>query len=337
VRNDGWSGVEDPEKRNLPDLITQTALFLDHGEGNYYAIADEIEIVEAGRIGVISLDCVSVGHFWSVLGARRNRELFQVLENFHNAATPVEVRNRRELLRALLRVETEDLLEWIRSRCAVLLFFHPDRLNAVAQQLPPGEWRRIHITPYGEPSMLTVPKSADEIVTVATRDLHDDEAVAVTVDWVDDVTPMERNYLAEIFSLNHLPDLPLDGGTTPVIPSPAAPIILSNGGFSIDGDRDFWEGRGEQSIRVMDEQISPYPYPGKAFCRPTKTEFDVTCNNKWGGDCECTVVLRNRDGHAFVISIEGEQLIATIDRHKEVHSLYGKQKYAQTPMVQSMR
>jgi hypothetical protein len=337
VRNDGWSGVEDPEKRNLPDLIAQTAMFLDHGEGNYYAIADEIDLVQAGRIGVISLDCVSVGHFWRVLSARPNRELFQVLENFHNAATPVEVNNRRELLRALLRVETEDLLEWIRSRCAVLLFFRSDRLDAVARQLPAGEWRRIHITPNGEPSLLTVPKSADEIVTVATRDLLDDEAVAVTVDWVDEISAMERNYLTEIFSLNHLPDRPLDGGTTPVIPPPAAPIILSNGGFSIDGDRDFWEGRGEHSIRVMDEQISPYPYPGKAFCRPTKTELDVTCNNKWGREGECSVVLRNLDGHAFVISLEGEQLIATIDRHNEAGSLYRKQRFVETPMVQSMR
>jgi hypothetical protein len=336
VWQDGWSGVDDPEKRNLPDLITQTAVFLDHGEKNYYAIPDDIEIVEAGRICVLTLDCVSVRHFWDVLS--RNRGLFQVLENSHNATTPVEVSNRRELLRALLRIETEDLVEWIRSRCAVLVFFRPDRQADLEAQFPPGEWQRIEIIPEGEPSILTIPKSADEIVTVATRDLHDDEAVAVTVGWFGEVSLKERSYLQEIFSLNHLPDKPFNSSETPLIPPPAAPIILAEGAFSIDGNEEFWRGKGSDAITIMDEQISPYPYEGMAFCRPTKTEFQVTCRNRNGRPGNCTVHLHDREGHAFVISILGGRLIASIDRGIEVTSPYKSGIAVEAPAVaQSMR
>ncbi|MDP9191406.1 MAG: hypothetical protein M3P06_06870 [Acidobacteriota bacterium] len=334
-RKDGWSGVDDPEKRNLPDLIQRTALFADHDADSYYAIADEIEIVQAGRVGVLTLDCVSVRHFWRVLNA--NRGLFQVLENFHNAATPLEVVNRRQLLRALLQVEADDLLLWIRSRCAVLLFFSPDHSAAIEDEFPLGEWRRIHISPEGQPSMLTIPKSVEEIITVATRDLHDDEAMAVTFRSSGDVTRMERNYLAEIFSLNHLPDAPFEGGETPLIPPPAAPIVLSNGGFCIDGDEKFWSGQGSDTIEVADEQISPYPLLGMAYCRPTKTEFYVTCNNHRAAEGECSVFLSSMEGHTFVISIDGQQLIASVHREEMQEKLYEREMYVPEPMVQSMR
>lgn len=314
---DGWSGPR-AAMRTLPDRIDEMAQRFGSVAGHYYAIGEDAVVLRRRSLDLITLDCISVSHFWSTL--QQHRELFQVLENYHNAASSEEVANRIALLDALLDVDAEAVADAIGIRCAVLLFCRPDERELALGGFAAGEWRRIGgISPQSRvPIQLSVTRRARPGETFAARDIHDDAAVPVPRPWAERLDEVERLFLEEIFSLNHVPDEPIEGNETPLEPAPRPPLILFDGGFAIDGDAEFWREERSGVLYVTDDKISPYPRKGRAFCRATKREYLVVGGDEKAADGEYEITLRSCDsGPDYVIGIDGEMLTVTDIRRNE--------------------
>jgi|GEM_PF-6514018 len=315
---DGWSGPRDA-MRTLPGRIDEMVERFGSVAGNYYAIGEEAVVLRRRSLELITLDCISVSHFWSTL--QQHRELFQVLENYHNAASSEEVANRLVLLDALLDVDAEAVADAIGIRCAVLFFYRPDEREHVLGGFAAGDWRRIGgISPQSRvPVQLSVTPRTRAGETFAVRDIHDDAAIPVSRPWAERLDNVERRFLDEIFSFNHVPDEPIEGNETPLQPTPPAPLILSDGGFAIDGDAEFWREEWSGVLYVTDDKISPYPRKGRAFCRTTKREYVVVRGDEKAADGEYEVTLRSCDsGRDYIIGIDGERLTVTdISQNKD--------------------
>ncbi|HKR65452.1 MAG TPA: hypothetical protein VJZ00_17090 [Thermoanaerobaculia bacterium] len=313
---DGWSGPPDA-MRTLPGRIDEMVQRFGSDIGHYYAIGEEAAMLRRRSLELITLDCISVSHFWSTL--QQHRDTFQVLENYHNAAASEEVANRIALLDDLLDVDA--VAEVIGIRCAVLLFCRPDEREYVLGGFAAAEWRRIGgIFPQSRvPIQLSVTRRTRPGETFAVRNIHDDAAIRVPRPWAERLDTVERLFLEEIFSFNHVRDEPIEGNETPLEPSPNVPLILSDGGFAIDGDAEFWREERSGVLYVTDDKISPYPRKGRAFCRATKREYVVVGGDEKAPDGEYEITLRSCDsGRDYVIGIDGERLTVTdVSRNKD--------------------
>lgn len=325
----GWQ-PQPPEKRLNPEIIGEIAqsklsvsseTSLHGGEGtatptlevpiSYYVIADDAEDFQVGStdVHVRTLDCIPKVHFWKVL--LENLELYQDLTNSYNVLTRNEIENRQKLLDKLLRGEG------LKHRLSVLAY------TATATDVGPfvpWQWTGARISfkadaevdgELFEKALKNVPA---ETLYFITANLLDDLAKVGHVEY-DEISEPERALLDEIFSLNHIPDAPLDdGGTTEPAPVPVPPtIVLNEGGFSFEGGGlDFWkEGDCESDdVVIEDDSIELYPRAGKAYCRTTKEEFDVNVGNPDAEESDYSIYLYSPD-RCFQISLSGEQLRAT--------------------------
>lgn len=276
---------------------------------SYYVIADDTEDFQVESTGVHfrTLDCVEKGHFWTVL--LENLKLYQDLTNSYNALTREEIENRQELLAKLLRKEG-----W-KHRLSVLVY---TAKAAEVERFAPWKWMGarisfdVHAKDDGElfeGALKGVPKGTMYFIT---PDLLADLARTGNVIH-EDISDLERELLDEIFSLNHIPDAPLDnGGTTEPAPVPVPPtIVLNEGGFSFEGGgAEFWkEGDYEtgEVVDIPDETIELYPRAGKAYCRTTKEEFDVKESNPKEDEY---VIFLHSDTRCFEIRLYGNHLKA---------------------------
>lgn len=275
----------------------------------FYAIAEDIERVSTGDPYLLTLDCIEVSHFWSTLG--KNAKLYKVLENYYNALTAQEVSNRRDLLQAFLDLQKE---ESAAGRCFVLIIGKQDVIEELSDQYPPGQWRHVQVVRKGKPdkdlleAALLSPEKAPVLVT---QDLYADLAQAGEVKRGRKLDEAEIAYLEEIFSLNHIPDAPIsNGGETGPGPASPLPIILDDGGFSFEGDDDFWkEADPDKTPQNLDEDlIRPYPRKDKAYCRTTKQELEIVRGDPDALEGQYTFYLCNNDRTScFEIGLTGKE------------------------------
>jgi hypothetical protein len=311
----GWDGPADRRKLELPQQLGDIAFY---PANHFYGIAEDIEVVRPGHVELLAIDCINAAHFWRTL--RNNRELFQVLENYHNAVTRREVSNRRALLDALLDNDATTVSDAIAQRCALFVFFPPRERANVTRRFPAGKWLRVGVTPKGPGTrLLWIPRRVEEVKCAVSRDLHSEITMSAEPPWSEPISTLEENLLTEIFSLNHLGDEPMDGGTTPLEPEPLEPLILSKGGFCIDGHEEFWSGFGERVIHLPDEDIAPYPRRRKAYCKPLKRELDVIPGIPELDPRHYRITLvDNVEGRRFFIQLLGSKLFVTIEREELV-------------------
>jgi len=281
---------------------------LEIGGYGFYGIADDVDeiAVEGGNAGVMTLDCISVQWFWETLLA--NIKLYKPLQ--YESVTEEETTARNELLKAIAPVVQEGKLP---NRRMVLIFIPPKGIPDVSAVFPPGKWINVDIecadaaasdaTPFLEtdPATLSAPRY------VVTHSLYDEFVrEANKVERRRELVPEETAFLEEVFSLNHVPDVDLGEGSTTPPPAPVpAPIVLDEGGFTFDGDADFWSKAVLWTRHRLDETtIRQGGEPEKALHRTTEVRYNVVAGDETADEFKYALTLETEDGEkAFELSV----------------------------------